>query len=97
MSFLTKNTNFPCFVDMFYLPSNTPSSIFYGSIFWEFLGTAWCKLMLTDFVPKASPLYTRIKTSGGNKTSILCQMKIQLQKYLESTVKHIWQINQQNS
>ena len=41
-------------VRMPYLPSNIPSSIFYGSIYSELLRLAQCTLRSTDFVPKAS-------------------------------------------
>ena len=45
---------FPVFiVCMPYLSTNIPSSVFYGSIFSEFLEIAPCTLRLTDFVPKA--------------------------------------------
>ena len=37
-------------VSMPYLSSNIPSSIFYGSIFLEFLQIARCALRLTDFI-----------------------------------------------
>ena len=51
-------------VRMPYLLSNIPSSIFYGSIFSEFLRIARWTLRLTDFVPKASQLYTRVVIQG---------------------------------
>ena len=54
-----------------YLSSNIPSSMFYGSIFSEFLQIARCTLRLTDFVPKVSQLYARMVTEGGNKACIL--------------------------
>ena len=52
-----------------------PSPMFYGSIFSEFLRIAWCTLSLTDFMPKASQLYTRMVTQGGNKASMQSQIK----------------------
>ena len=58
-----------------YLSWNTP---FYGS---TVLGIAWSTLKLTDFVPKASQLYTRMIKQGGNKASIL-HVSIYLSVYL---------------
>ena len=51
------------------------SSIFHSSIFSEFLQIARCTLRMTNFVPKASQLYTRMITQGGNKANNLRQIK----------------------
>ena len=83
---LDKRNKFPFFViRMLYRSSNVPSSIFYGSIFSEFLQIARCTLRLTKFIPKAPQLYTRMVTQGGNKASILRQLK----KHSKDTLKHI--------
>ena len=67
---------FPFFiVRVPYLSSNIPSSIFYGSMFSEFLRIAQCTFRLTDFVAKASQLHARMVTQGGNKASIPRQIK----------------------
>ena len=47
-------------VRMLYLLSNILSLMFYGSTFSEFLEIARCTLRLTDFVPKACQVYTRV-------------------------------------
>ena len=61
-----KRDAFPFFiVRMPYISSNIPSSIFYGSIFSEFLRIARCTLQLDDFLPKAYELYSRMKTQGA--------------------------------
>ena len=60
---------------MTYLPSNITSSIFYGSIFSEFLRIALCTLIIIDFVPKTFQLYNRMVIQDGNKTSIQRQIK----------------------
>ena len=52
-----------------------PLSIFCGSIFSEFLRIAQCTLRLKDCLRKASQFYTRMITQGGNKSSILRQIK----------------------
>ena len=84
-----KSDKFPVsIVCMPYLLSDIPSSIFYGSIFSEFLQIARCTLRLTDFVPKASQLYTRMITQVGNKASILCQLKKVFQRYPETFSKY---------
>ena len=68
---------------MLYLSSNIQSSTFYGT---EFLQTGRYTLGLTDFVSKASQLYTRIVTQGGNKISIIREIKKVFQRYTESFV-----------
>ena len=60
---------------MLYLSSNSLSSIFHGSIFSKFLRIARCKLNLTNLVLKVPQLYTRMINQGGNKASILRQIK----------------------
>lgn len=92
-----KRDKFPFFIAcMPYLLSDIPSSIFYDSIFSEFLQIARSTLRLTDFVPKASQLYTRMKTQGGNKASILCQIKKAFQRYISQVLKDIRRNNQIN-
>ena len=71
-----------------YLSSNIPSSIFYGSIFSDFLQIAWCTLRLRDFVSEASQLYTKMITQLGNKASILRQIKSLFQRYPEIVSKY---------
>ena len=84
-----KRDTFPFFiVHIPYLSINIPSSIFYGSIFSEFLGIARCALRLTDFVPKASQLYAGMITQGGNKASILRQIKKAFQRCAETFSKY---------
>ena len=47
-----------------------------------------CTLRLTDFVPKASQLYARMITKGGNKANILRLIKKKtFQKY--ETLRHL--------
>ena len=46
-----------------------------------------CTLRLTDFVPKASQLYARMITQGGNKANILRLIKKTFQKY--ETLRHL--------
>ena len=85
-----KKDKFPFFIVRIpYLPYNIPSSIFYSSIFSEFLRIARCTLRLTDFVPKASQLYTSMITQGGNKASIIQrQIKKAIQRYAEIFFKY---------
>ena len=63
------------FAIMAYLSSKIPSSIFYGSIFSEFLWIAWWTLGLTDYTAKLSQLYPKMVTRIGNMASILLQIK----------------------
>ena len=82
-----KRSKFSFFiVRMPYLVSNFPSSIFYESIFSEFLRIARCALRLTHFVPMGSHLYARMITQGGNKAIILRQIKQVFQRYPETVL-----------
>ena len=67
------------------LSSNIPSLILYASIFSALLKIVQCTLRLTDFVPKASQLHTRMLTYGGNKTNVLQQIK---KRHSKDTLKH---------
>ena len=95
-----KRDKFPFFiVRMPYLSSNIPSSLFYGSIFSDFLRIVRCTLRLTDFVLKASQVYARVITKGGNKASILRQIKEAFQRYPKPFSKYCKtsRINQRNN
>ena len=70
------------------MPISIPSSIFYCSIFSEFLRIPQFTLRLTDFVPKTSQLYTRMTTEGKNKANILRQIKKEFQRYPETFSKY---------
>lgn len=50
-----------------YQSSNISSSVFYGSVFSEFLPMTWFTLRLTDFVPKSSQRCTKMIRPGGGK------------------------------
>ena len=63
------------------LQSNIPSTIFYGSVFSEFLRIARCTLKLKDFVPRAVELYARMTSQGANKASINKQILKGFQRY----------------
>lgn len=69
-----------------YLSSNIPSSVFYGSILSGFLKIAACTLALTDFMPEASQLYTRMVTQVRIKASLNSQDTL---KYFPSIVRHM--------
>ena len=75
-------------VHMLYLLNNFPSSIFCDSVFSELLGINWCTLRLTNFMPKAPQWYTRLVKEGGNKTSILPQIKEAFQKFFKCCKKY---------
>ena len=80
--FFDKRDAFPFFiVRMPHLSSNIPSSIFYGSVFSEFLRIARCSLLLDDFVNKASSLYQRMVSQGGKPNSIKKQLEKAFQRY----------------
>ena len=77
-----KRDKFPFFiVRMPHLQSNIPSSIFYGSIFSEFLRIARCTLRFQDFIPRASELYKRMISQGGINSNIKKQIRKGFQRY----------------
>ena len=56
-----KRDKFPFhIVRMPHASSNIPTTIFYGSIFSEFLRIARCSLLFQDFVPRAGELFARL-------------------------------------
>ena len=70
-----KRDKFPFFiVRMPQMCSNIPSSVFYGATFSEFLRIARCTLLLSDFAPRASELYKRMKTQGATDKMLHVQM-----------------------
>ena len=62
------------------LPSNIPSSIYYDSIFSEFLRISPFTLRVKDLVPTASQLYTKMELQGGNMVIILRTIKQSIPK-----------------
>ena len=77
-----KRDKFPFFiVRMPHLQSNIPATIFYGSVFSEFLRIARCTLKLEDFLPRAVQLYSRMISQGANETSIHKQILKGFQRY----------------
>ena len=71
-----------------YLSTNISSSMFYGSMSLELLRIARCTIRLAHFVPKVPQLYDRMITQGGNKASILRQIK-KHSKHFPSIVRHM--------
>ena len=61
--------------------SNIPSTIFYGSIFSEFLRIARCTLLFEDLIPRASELFRRMTCQGGKASQIRKQIKKVITKY----------------
>ena len=61
--------------------SNMPSTIFYSSIFSEFLRIARCTLLYEDFTPRASKLFQRMTHQGGKSSLIRKQIKKVVVKY----------------
>ena len=61
--------------------SNMPSTIFYSSIYSEFLRIARCTLLYEDFVPRASELFRRMIHQGGKSSLIRKQIKKLIVRY----------------
>ena len=53
-----------------HMPSNTPSQIFYGSIFSELLRIARCTLGPNDFICRACDLFSKMVELGRNRASL---------------------------
>ena len=60
---------------MLQLSSSIPSTIFYGSIFSEHLRIARCTLRINNFILKASDLFSKMITQGGNRATLTKQPK----------------------
>ena len=77
-----KSNKFPFpVIRMPHKSSNIPFSIFYGSIFSEFLRVARCTLLFEDFIPKASELFRRLENQGGKENIILKLIKKGINRY----------------
>jgi hypothetical protein len=55
--------------------SNIPRFIFYGTIMSEFIRIARSTLLLNDFLPRASGLFSRMVSQGGDPRKVLGQIK----------------------
>ena len=66
----------------------TISSIFYGSTFSEFLRIARCSLLVEDFVSRASTLFKRMVTQGGNPKLLKKQIVKAFERYPQSFVAY---------
>ena len=84
-----KRDAFPFFiVRMPHRSSNIPSSIFYGSVFSEFLRIARCTLRFEDFLPRSSELFLRMLAQGGDSKTILHQIHKAFTRYPEQFLKY---------
>ena len=84
-----KRDDFPFFIiRMPYLCSDSPSYIFYGTFLSEFLRISRCTLLFDDFVSKASALFNRMVTQGGNKAKLKRQINKVLQNHPKSFSKY---------
>ena len=63
------------------LSSNIPSIISDGSIFSELLRIARCTLIINDFIPRASDLFSRTIAQGGNRATLNKELKIAFHCY----------------
>ena len=83
-----KRDKFPFFiVRMPHLCSNIPSSVFYGATFSELLRIARCTLRLCDFAPRASELYTRMKSQGATDNMLQKQIIKAFNRYPDVFLK----------
>ena len=90
-----KRDKFPFFiVRMPQFCSNIPSSIFYGSFFSELLRIARCTLLFIDFIGKASELYHRMVSQGGNPKQLANQIKKSYNRYHDIFAKYDKALNE---
>ena len=68
--------------------SNIPSTIFYGSIFSEFLHIARCTLKLEHFLPRALELCSRMLSQGSNQSYMNKQILKGFQRYPDVLKKY---------
>ena len=84
-----KRDDFPFFIiRMPHLCSDIPSYIFYGTFLSELLRISRCTLQIDDFVSKASSLYARMITQGGNKAKLKRQINKVIQNHPKSFSKY---------
>ena len=55
--------------------SNIPRFVFYGTIMSEFIRITHSTLQLNDFLPRASDLFSRMVSQGGDPRKVLGQTK----------------------
>ena len=60
---------------MSHLSSNILSASFYGSVFSELLRIASCTLRLSDLIPRASELFSRMIAQGRNRTTLTKELR----------------------
>ena len=90
-----KRDDFPfTIVRMPDLSGSIPSHVFYGSIMSEFLRIARCTLRLSDFIPKASALYTRMMKQGGSQNNVSKQIRKAMIRHPEPFNKYNTPCNQ---
>ena len=66
---------------MSHFSSNIPSSIFYGTIFSKNFRIASCTLIISDFLPRASGLFSRMRVKSGNRAALTKKLKKAFQRY----------------
>lgn len=71
-------------VRMPYLSSNIPKKIFYSALVGEFLRIARATLYLTDFIPKAKDLVTRMLNQGGDRRCVERYLLKIIRRHLDS-------------
>ena len=77
-----KRDQFPFFiVRMPHKSSNIPSYIFYGAAFSELLRIARCSLLFEDFLERASCLFKRMFSQGGENKFLSKQISKAIQRY----------------
>ena len=77
-----KRDKFPFFiVRMLHLSSNTPTAIFYGSIFSELLRIAKCTLTIKNFILKVAESFSRMTVQSGNRAILTKQLKKVFYRY----------------
>ena len=86
---VNKRDKFPFFiVRMPHFESHILSTIFYGSIFSEFLRIARCTLKLEHFLPRASELGSRMLSQGSNQSYMNKQILKGFQRYPDVLKKY---------
>ena len=90
-----KRDNFNFFiVRMPQVSSNIPSSVFYGSALSEFLRIARCTLLFEDFCRKAVELFKRMLKQGGDKNTLVNQIKKAYHRHQEAFLKFNVSLNE---
>ena len=73
-----------------HMTSSIPSTVFYGSMFLKPLHIARLILRISDFIPRASDLFSRMMAQGGDRATLTKQLSKEGLSLLPDCFSKIW-------